>query len=158
MWTTLTRSASVDAREEASVPGYSDKPLSKKLGLEPPLDLVLVDAPAEYASWLGELPEGVRFVSRSEGPVQAAHLFARQRAVLERELHRLSEQLEPAGFVWVSWPKQASRVATEVTEDAIREVALPLGFVDVKVCAVSEVWSGLKLVIRKELRRRRAVP
>ena len=80
------------------------------------------------------------------------HVFSDRKAALKRELEALRKSIRPDGVVWVSWPKKASKVPTDITEDTIREVALPLGFVDVKVCAVSEVWSGLKLVIRKELR------
>jgi hypothetical protein len=84
------------------------------------------------------------------------HLFVTRRAAMKKHLDALRRQLAPAGFVWVSWPKKSSGVATDITEDTIREVALPLGFVDIKVCAVSEVWSGLKLVIRKSERPARA--
>jgi hypothetical protein len=80
------------------------------------------------------------------------HLFATARSELEKNLRLLWEQLDRAGTVWVSWPKKSAGVSTDITEDVIRQVALPLGFVDIKVCAVDETWSGLKLVIRKELR------
>jgi hypothetical protein len=113
------------------------------------LTLLAIDAPREYRSWLGELPPGVRIVSKPGKPLQAVHLFATRRALLEKRLRALRKRLDQRGFVWVSWPKKASKVETDITEDTIRELALPLGFVDVKVCAVSEVWSGLKLVIRK---------
>jgi hypothetical protein len=134
------------------MPGYSGTPLLKKLGLKPPLTLVALDAPREYAAWLGELPDGVRVVSRPNTPLQAAHVFVTKRAVLKKSLETFRTQLEQSGFVWVSWPKKASKVETDITEDTIRDVALPLGFVDIKVCAVSDVWSGLKLVIRKNER------
>jgi hypothetical protein len=129
--------------------GYSGTPLVKKLGLKPGLSLLLAGAPAEYAAWLGELPPGAALVTSADGAVQAAHVFVTERSALEDHLSRLRLQLVQAGFVWVSWPKKAAKVETDVTEDVIRAVALPLGFVDVKVCAVSDVWSGLKLVIRK---------
>jgi len=134
------------------MPGYSGTPLPRKLGLKPPLTLVALSAPREYRSWLGDLPAEVRIVSRAGTPLQAVHLFVTKRSVLAKELGTLRENLEQTGFVWVSWPKKASKVETDVTEDVIRELALPLGFVDIKVCAVSEVWSGLKLVIRKSER------
>lgn len=134
------------------MPGYSGKPLLKKLGLKPPLTLAAIDAPQEYLSWLGELPAGVRIAAKSGRSVQAVHLFVSQSAVLRKHLTALRKQLEQNGFVWVSWPKKASKVATDITEDTIRKTALPLGFVDIKVCAVSDVWSGLKLVIRKNER------
>lgn len=132
--------------------GYSGTPLAKKLGIAPSMTLVAIDAPAEYRAWLGKLPSGVSIVSSSSRAPRAVHVFAVERAVLEKRLRALRRRLEPAGFVWVSWPKKAARVDTDITEDTIREIALPLGFVDVKVCAVSEVWSGLKLVIRKSER------
>lgn len=132
--------------------GYSGTPLLKKLGLNPPLSLVVVGAPREYLDWLGELPEGVRIVSRTNKPVRAAHVFVTRRAALERKLVAFRRKLGQDGFLWVSWPKKASKVETDISEDTIREVALPLGLVDIKVCAVSDVWSGLKLVIRKSER------
>jgi len=132
--------------------GYSGKPLLNKLGFKPPLNLVAIGAPVEYTSWLGELPAGIQVVSKAKKDVEAAHVFVMKRNVLERELKTLRKQLQQNGFVWVSWPKKSSKVRTDITEDTIREVALPLGFVDIKVCAVSNVWSGLKLVIRREAR------
>jgi len=117
--------------------------------MKAPMTLVAIDAPREYRSWLGKLPAGVRIVAKAKPPVGAVHLFAKERASLERHLAALRGDLDQAGFVWVSWPKRASGVETDITEDVVREAALPLGFVDVKVCAVSNVWSGLKLVIRK---------
>lgn len=132
--------------------GYSGTALPKKLGIKPPMTLVAINAPEEYRSWLGELPAGVTIVSKPARPLKAVHLFAARRTVLEKHLSTCRKQLDQDGFVWVSWPKKASRAATDITEDVIREIALPLGFVDIKVCAVSEVWSGLKLVIRKSER------
>jgi hypothetical protein len=135
------------------MPGYSGTPLVKKLGLAGPLTLVTFGAPAEYVDWLGGLPEGVRMTARPGKSVEAAHMFVFRKASMKKHLTSLRAALVPAGFVWVSWPKKASKVPTDITEDTIREVALPMGFVDIKVCAVSEVWSGLKLVIRKSERR-----
>jgi hypothetical protein len=136
--------------------GYSGTPLVKKLSIKPPLVLVAIDAPSEYLQWLGELPPGVKIVSKLPTKirehVQAAHLFVTRRSVMAKELARLRKLLEQNGFVWVSWPKKSSKVETDVTEDVIRAEALPLGFVDIKVCAVSDIWSGLKLVIRKSER------
>ncbi|HEX9166555.1 MAG TPA: DUF3052 domain-containing protein [Gemmatimonadales bacterium] len=134
------------------MPGYSGTPLAKKLGFTKPMDVLVVAAPAEYQEWLGPLPDGVHIVTRTSGAAVAAHLFVTRRSELAKQLDRFRERLDPAGFVWVSWPKRASKVTTDVTEDVVRDLALPLGFVDIKVCAVSEVWSGLKLVIRRELR------
>jgi hypothetical protein len=132
--------------------GYSGTPLTKKLGLKGPMLVLTIGAPRDYASWLGELPPGVSLTARAKSPIAAAHLFATRRAELSVRLAGLRKTLEPTGFVWVSWPKKASNVPTEVTEDVIRDVALPMGFVDIKVCAVTEVWSGLKLVIRRSER------
>ena len=133
-------------------PGYSGKPLAAKLGFKPPLALVAIGAPPEYASWLGELPAGVRILPKSVKDLGAAHVFVTSREVMQRELKSLRQKLQQSGFIWVSWPKKSSKVPTDITEDIIRDVALPLGFVDIKVCAVSDVWSGLKLVIRKDQR------
>jgi hypothetical protein len=132
--------------------GYSGTPLPKKLGLKAPMALVAVDVPQEYLAWLGDLPAGVQIVSKTSKPIQAAHVFVTKRVALKKNLVTFRKQLEHNGFVWVSWPKKASKVKTDITEDTIREIALPLGFVDIKVCAVSDVWSGLKLVIRKNER------
>jgi hypothetical protein len=134
-------------------PGYSATSLAKKLGLKSTLKLLTVNAPKEYASWLGELPDGVKLVISARPPIEAAHVFTTESAFLDAKLSQLRNELKQDGFVWVSWPKKSSKVPTDITEETIREIALPLGFVDVKVCAVSEVWSGLKLVIRKSERR-----
>lgn len=136
------------ARPSPAPAGYSGTPLPKKLGLEAPLELLVEGAPDDYPRWLGDLPAGVSLVTRAPRPLAAVHIFCTERAALAKRLAALRRDLEPAGFVWVSWPKKASKVPTDVTEDAIRALALPLGFVDVKVCAISDVWSGLKLVIR----------
>jgi len=132
--------------------GYSGTPLAKKLGFKAPLTVLTVDAPRGYRGLLEGLEAGVTFTTRAPSPVAAAHVFVTRAAALREQAAKLVKSLDRAGFVWISWPKKASGVATDVTEDTIREVALPLGFVDVKVCAVNDVWSGLKLVIRKELR------
>lgn len=136
-----------------ATPGYSGTPLAKKLGLKSPLKFLTINAPGEYSSWLGDLPEGVKLVTKARPPVEAAHVFTTESTFLDATLSRLRHELKQDGFVWVSWPKKSSKVPTDITEDTIRDIALPLGFVDVKVCAVSEVWSGLKLVIRKTERR-----
>jgi len=133
--------------------GYSGTPLAKKLGIKSPLKLLTVNAPQEYVSWLGELPEGVTLVTKTKKPIEAAHVFTTESAFLNAVLSKLRNELKQDGFVWVSWPKKASKVPTDITEDTIREIALPLGFVDIKVCAVSDIWSGLKLVIRKSERK-----
>ena len=132
--------------------GYSATPLIKKLGFKSPLKLLAIDVPKEYLGWIGELPDGVSIVRRWSLTVQAAHIFSQRKSELKKHLVRCRKTLAQSGFVWVSWPKKAAKVETDITEDVIRAIALPLGFVDIKVCAVSDVWSGLKLVIRKSER------
>ena len=132
--------------------GYSGKPLASKLGMDKPMIVYTVDAPAEYREWLGHLTPGVHLRTSPPKPLTAAHVFVTRREELKKKLSTLRKSIDPSGFVWVSWPKKAAKVETDVTEDTIRELALPLGFVDIKVCAVDETWSGLKLVVRKELR------
>jgi hypothetical protein len=134
------------------MPGYSGTPLPKKLGLKPGMTLVAVEAPDDYKSWLGEISANLTIVSTSKTQVEAAHIFATRKTILKNHLVAFRKRLEQSGFVWVSWPKRASKVQTDITEDVIRELALPLGYVDIKVCAVNDVWSGLKLVIRKSER------
>ena len=134
------------------MPGYSGTPLWKKLGVRPGDALCAVGAPAEYPSLVAPLPDGATIESRVDGSTAVVHHFATERAGLDVALRSYRALLAPDATVWVSWPKKASRVRTDITEDTIRELALPLGFVDVKVCAVTDVWSGLKLVVRKELR------
>jgi len=132
--------------------GYSGTPLAKKLSLKDGMRV-----------WFANMPDSIRAeiedygltLSEEKLPApgtHAAHIFTTERAVMEKHLATLRDMIDPAGQVWVSWPKKASKVETDITEDTIREVALPMGFVDIKVCAVDAVWSGLKLVIRKELR------
>ena len=132
--------------------GYSGTPLAKKLGIKASSHVMLLDAPEDYADLLKPLPDGVLFEKTASPRVDIAHIFVTRKEELAKHLSSLRRKLKPEAALWVSWPKKASKVPTTVTEDIIREVALPLGFVDIKVCAVSEVWSGLKLVIRKELR------
>jgi len=135
-----------------TTPGYSGTPLARKLGIVAGSRVAPLHAPDDYLDWLAPLPEGVRFTARVSATTDVIHVFVDLRAELAACLGSLRARIGPAAAVWVSWPKKASRVPTDITEDTIRELALPLGFVDVKVCAVSAVWSGLKLVIRKELR------
>jgi hypothetical protein len=139
-------------RPPSGTTGYSGTPLSKKLGITAGCKVLCIDAPADYRSLLEPIPDGVTFASRSGAGVDLAHLFVTERGRLAKELATLRGKLRPETPVWVSWPKKASGVPSNVTEDVIREVALSMGYVDVKVCAVSEVWSGLKVVVRKELR------
>jgi|SRR5215813_244478 len=132
--------------------GYSGTSLVRKLGIKPFSRVALVDAPKGYTALLQPLPEGVVFQRVASNGSDIVHIFTRDKEALAGQLAGLRSKLRPEAVIWVSWPKKAANVATTVSENAIREAALPLGFVDVKVCAVDEVWSGLKLVIRKELR------
>ena len=136
----------------AKVAGYSGAPLAKKLGIKEESHVFLVSAPAEYASLVAPLPSGVRFQTRVGTSTDIAHVFVTREQDLRRHLTTLRRVLSPNAAVWVSWPKKTSGVATTVTEQTIRDIGLPMGLVDVKVCAVSDVWSGLKLVVRKSLR------
>jgi hypothetical protein len=128
--------------------GYSGTPLIRKLGIRAGDTIALVHAPDDYLELLGPLPEGVRLLARPAKDVRFIHLFARDRAVLSSELGRAKTALATDGMLWVSWPKKSSGVATDLTENVVRAAALAAGLVDVKVCAVDETWSGLKLVYR----------
>ncbi|MCT2558064.1 DUF3052 domain-containing protein [Tsuneonella sp. YG55] len=132
--------------------GYSGTPLAKKLSLRDGQRVWFDGMPDHVADEIDEYALELTFVGDPAEGIDAAHVFVTERADLEARLSALRTQVAPDGQVWVSWPKKASGVPTDVTEDTIREVALPLGFVDTKVCAIDETWSGLKLVIRKELR------
>lgn len=132
--------------------GYSGTPLAKKLGYRPGTHAHWIAAPEALAAWLAPLPEGVVFDARVGAATQLVHGFFTEAAALQAALRRVLPRLAPTAMFWVSWPKKASKVATDITEDTVRALALPLGLVDVKVCAVSEVWSDLKLVWRKEQR------
>ncbi|MCO6457572.1 MAG: DUF3052 family protein [Pirellulaceae bacterium] len=135
------------------MPGYSGKPLAAKLGLKPGYRLKTCNAPPHYLDLLGPLPEGI-IISRSvRSKIHLWHLFTASFVELSRQLPIAMRQIESDGMIWVSWPKKSSGVPSEITEDTVRAVALPLGLVDVKVCAIDDTWSGLKLVIRKEHRR-----
>jgi hypothetical protein len=132
--------------------GYSGTPLAKKLGIKPGAALCAVAAPGHYDELLAPLPEGVKRVRRIDA-ADVAHFFITSRARLEKALRAAVPKMQQDAAIWISWPKKAAKVPTDITEDTIREVAFPLGLVDIKVCAVDETWSGLKLVIRKELRK-----
>lgn len=131
------------------VSGYSGTPLPRKLGIRAGDRLALIGAPGDFGDTLGELPGGVditRAARRAGNDVIVA--FLRRRADLERRFTALERALSPAGGLWIAWPKRASGVATDLTEDVVREVALANGLVDNKVCAIDETWSGLRLVYR----------
>src|SRR5689334_23411945 len=131
--------------------GYSGTPLAKKLGYTGGTTVFAVGMPASVRAEISQTAKP-KFAAKPAKGQPAAHLFVTQAKKLEAELKRLRSLLAPDGMVWVSWPKQAAKVETDITEDTIRKIALPMGYVDVKVCAVGEIWSGLKLVIRKSSR------
>jgi len=132
--------------------GYSGTPLAKKLGIRERANIVAVAAPKDYLELLQPLPPRVSFSAKVDRSTDIVHIFTASRSALSTALAKFRKLIDPRAMIWVSWPKKASKVPTDITEDVIREVALPLGFVDVKVCAVDQTWSGLKLVVRKELR------
>lgn len=132
--------------------GYSGTPLAKKLGLKAGMRAWFQDVPNSVRAAIDRDAPPLERLDLPEPPVEFAHIFVKSCAVLDCELRMLLPLLDPVGMIWVSWPKKASKVPTDITEDVIRDVALPLHLVDVKVCAVDEIWSGLKLVIRKEHR------
>ena len=142
-------------RRGTTVAGYSGTPLVQKLGIKPGQRVALLNAPKDLTATLGELPEGVQLdhgFPKSKRRPDGILLFVSSRSQLQRRLPTLRTKMAPDSGLWVCWPKKASGVRTDMTEDAIRQVALPIGLVDNKVCAVNATWSGLRLVIRLELR------
>jgi hypothetical protein len=130
--------------------GYSGTPLLKKLGIKPEIKVYLVNTPTEYFDWLKiDISDQV---VKSGKDADLVHLFVKDRRELQSKFDSLIKMLKPNAVIWISWYKKSAGIATDVTEDVIREVVLPTGWVDIKVCAVSEQWSGLKIVKRKELR------
>jgi hypothetical protein len=134
------------------VVGYSGTPLAKKLGLKEGLTVGLLDAPDGFVDTLDGLPDSVSFRTQLRGRLDVVLAFVMTRAQLEKRLPAIIRAMERDGALWVCWPKKASKVPTDMTEDVVRDVVLPLGLVDVKVAAVDDVWSGLKIMWRKELR------
>lgn len=132
--------------------GYSGTPLAKKLGFKEGHRVRTSGAPANYLKLVSPRPPGVTISNRISRDVDIWHSFTASYSELESQLPTLMRAIKQNGAIWISWPKKSSGVASSVTEDSIRTLALPLGLVDIKVCAVDETWSGLKLVIRKELR------
>jgi hypothetical protein len=132
--------------------GYSGTPLARKLGIKEGSRIHVVRAPGNYLALVAPLPDGAEVVARLDGTADIIHAFATRKIELSRFLRDTAKRMRRDAAIWVSWPKKGAKVPTDITEDTIREVALPLGLVDIKVCAVDETWSGLKLVIRKENR------
>jgi hypothetical protein len=133
--------------------GYSATPLAQKLGIKPGMIVVAIGPPPNYRKLLQPIPSGVNFATQPVGSSKFIHLFTTSRSELANQLSQLRQKIPEDAMVWVSWPKKSSGVPTDITEDVIRSLALPLGFVDIKVCAVDETWSGLKLMIRKNVRK-----
>jgi hypothetical protein len=130
------------------MPGYSGTPLPKKLGIKDGFHVCLLDAPADVKAELRPALAGCEIVQDGKTPLDFAMVFAKSKAALTKEFKRIGGQLAPAGMLWVSWPKKSSGAATDLNENSVREVGLAAGLVDVKVCAVTEIWSGLKFVRR----------
>jgi hypothetical protein len=128
--------------------GYTGTPLQRKLGLKPGYRIYILQPPNEYFKWISPLPEGVEVREQQHGEFDCIHLFVKDKKVFQREFVKSKSHLKKAGMLWVSWPKKSSNVATELDENSIREIGLQEGLVDVKVCAVDEIWSGLKFVFR----------
>lgn len=132
--------------------GYSGKPLYQKLGIKSGCRIIVIGSPVEYETLLEGVVPNLSITGSTSGKADLAHLFATRTDQLRKQLPVLMKAIAPDGGIWVSWPKKSARIETELTEDIIRQIAIPLGLVDVKVCAVNDTWSGLKLVIRRERR------
>jgi hypothetical protein len=132
--------------------GYSGTPLAKKLGIKDGFRVLTVNAPDNYGQLLDPIPANVTIAEKTSKDLDFIHFFTNARDELFRGLAKYKNLIKQDGTIWVSWYKKAAKLQTEITEDTVREAALPLGLVDVKVCAVDDKWSGLKLVIRKENR------
>jgi hypothetical protein len=132
--------------------GYSGTPLPTKLGIKEGHVVAFPGAPPEFPAALGPLPDRVAVKRTARGPLDVIVLFVRRQSELRRRVNALARAIHPAGGLWIAWPKRASGVRTDMTEDVVREVALPLGLVDNKVCAIDQTWSGLRLVWRRENR------
>jgi hypothetical protein len=135
--------------------GYSGKPIVQKLGIKPGFRIFVGHAPSGYSDIVGKLPDDVTVAVRLKPPLDMVHVFATEAAGLAGKLRLYRAAIAPDGMIWVSWPKKASGVATDLTDVVVRDTALPLGLVDIKVCAIDEVWSGLKFVIPKDQRGKR---
>jgi hypothetical protein len=132
--------------------GYSGTPLAKKLGIKKGFTVLAINAPEDFGTLLDPLPDNVRIIDEPRTDIDLIHLFTNSRDELFGKLAEIIRLIKQNGSIWVSWYKRAAKLPTEITEDTVCEAAFPLGLVDVKVCAVDEKWSGLKLVIRKENR------
>ena len=141
-----------DSVKHFTMAGYSGTPLPQKLGIKPGTTVIVINEPPNYRKLLGKL-DRVTFSNRISTNSDFVHLFTKRRSEFESRLSILRDKIADNGTIWVSWPKKSANIPTDITEDVVREVALPLGLVDIKVCAVDETWSGLKLMIRRENRK-----
>jgi hypothetical protein len=132
--------------------GYSSKSVVQKLGIKPGFCIFVDGAPSAYGNLVGPLPAGVKITTSPEPPLHMVHVFATRAAGLASKLRSYRAAVAPDGMIWVSWPKKSARLATDLTDVVLRDTALPLGLVDIKVCAIDDMWSGLKFVIPKEQR------
>jgi hypothetical protein len=133
--------------------GYSGTPLPRKLGIKPGMSMAILNAPPNLETILGQLPDDVTTSRRLDDHRDLVLIFVTRQTDLVARIPVLMSAIAPDGMIWVAWPKRASKIETDMTEDVIREIVLPASdLVDVKVCAIDEIWSGLKLVIRKERR------
>ena len=135
--------------------GYSGKPIVQKLGIKPGFRIFAAGLCVAYCDVVGELPDDVTLARAAKAPLDMVHVFATEAAGLAAKLRSYRAAIEPDGMIWVSWPKKASGVASDLTDVVVRNTALPLGLVDIKVCAIDDLWSGLKFVIPKDQRTRR---
>ena len=142
----------MSTKNKNQMPGYSGTPLAQKLGIKTGFRIKTKNPPSNYQKLLKPIPNEVAFSNRFRSEVDLWHLFTASRNELSQQLRIAQKQIRQNGMIWVSWPKKSSGIPSEITEDTIREIALPMGLVDVKVCAVDDTWSGLKLMIRKECR------
>jgi hypothetical protein len=137
------------------MPGYSDTQLIKKLGIKPSMHVFTINAPEDYGLWLGALPFNTtrsQLNISNNTEIEFIHIFSKKGSLIEKYLNNIVPKLISNGIIWISWPKKTSRVSTDLSGNVIRKIALPLGLIDIKVCAVSEIWSGLKFVIRRSER------
>jgi len=132
--------------------GYSKKPLAEKLGIKESSRIIIINPPGDYLNAL-EIPRKVSLASHLRGPLEFIHFFTKSRKELEGHFRSLKRELHKGGMLWISWPKGSSKVETDLSESVVREIGLKNGLVDIKVCAVDEVWSGLKFVYRREDRK-----
>jgi len=134
--------------------GYSGRPVVEKLGIKPGFSIFIAGAPAAYTDVVGKLPGGVMLMRAAKAPLDMVHLFVTETKGLAAKLRDYRKAIAPDGMIWVSWPKKSSGIASDLSDVVVRDTALPLGLVDIKVCAIDATWSGLKFVIPRDQRTR----